>query len=211
MLLEFWVNLTPLCSQVVLEWVNLTPLCTQVVLEWVNLVSLCTQRCWSESIWYHFALSGTGVSQSDTTLHSGGARVSQSDITFYFLIQCWGIFAPCFIKRLPKRPIPKLPISKPLTERNDLPSKAFFETKQKKIWLYPWFLTAKLHSKRRFTSPNTLWKTYSELCSFSAESYSSESRPCCDPKLPKLLKLPSSGLPNTRKPHLPTPPPSKNS
>ena len=28
MLLEFWVNLTPLCSQVVLEWVNLTSLFT---------------------------------------------------------------------------------------------------------------------------------------------------------------------------------------
>jgi len=51
---------------------------------------------------------GPRVSQSDITLHSGGPRVSQSDTTFYFLIQCWGIFAPCFIKRLPKRPISQL-------------------------------------------------------------------------------------------------------
>ena len=197
MLLEFWGNLTPLCTQAglewvnlaslctqaVLEWVNLTSLCTQVVLEWVNLTPLCTQRCWSESIWHHFLLFDPMLRHFCTLFHQATTK------TPYF----------------------KTPYFKTPTKRNDLPSKAFFETKQKKIWLYPWFLTAKLHSKRRFTSPNTLWKTYSELCSFSAESYSSESRPCCDPKLPKLLKLPSSGLPNTSKPHLPTPPPSKSS
>ena len=42
MLLEFWVNLASLYTQVVLKWVNLASLCTQVVLEWVNLTSLFT-------------------------------------------------------------------------------------------------------------------------------------------------------------------------
>jgi len=43
MLLEFWVNLTSLCTQVMLEWGNLASLYTQVVLEWGNLASLYTQ------------------------------------------------------------------------------------------------------------------------------------------------------------------------
>ena len=72
MLLEFWVNLVSLYTQVVLEWVNLASLCTQVVLEWGNLASLYTQVVLE---WGNLASLFTFWSKFEAFLH----LVSSSD------------------------------------------------------------------------------------------------------------------------------------